>query len=328
MTSFLYKELTERELFTVISESLHTEIVDFRLLTGGLFNTTYLVETSDFGAVVLRVGPVNRHLLVPFEHELMTAEAKAYELCRAENIPVSEIIALDVSKKIIDRDFMIVRFIPSKPMSEVVLESADKARICRDIGVFTAKMHGIELPAFGRLADVFSGRGFSSWSECVFDQVRSLESVALPAEIFSDIEIETVHRLFKRAKPLLDEVKTPKLVHTDLWMGNILIGTASEKPEFAAIIDADRAMGADPEMEFSSIVWSHSEPDFWCGYGKKLSSELPNLIRRCVYTVMNRMINAYVYLCEYGQPENFASEKEKMAEQIGLLERYLDVWES
>lgn len=139
MNSSLYLELTEKELSDIITSALHTEALSARLLTGGMFNTTYLVETGEYGNVVLRAGPVNRHLLMPFEHHLMEAEEQVYALCAEYGVPASEILAADTSKTISDRDFMIVRYIPSHPISKVTLEPQDKSRICFDIGCETRR---------------------------------------------------------------------------------------------------------------------------------------------------------------------------------------------
>ena len=113
MNSSLYLELSKEELRKLISETLNTDINSAKLLTGGLFNTTYYIDTMKYGSVVLRVGPVNRHLLLPFEHSLMQAEQLVYKLCREAQVPVSEILFMDTSKRIIDCDYMIVRYIPS-----------------------------------------------------------------------------------------------------------------------------------------------------------------------------------------------------------------------
>lgn len=167
-----------------------------RLLTGGLFNTTYLVDTADQGRTVLRVGPVNRHLLMPFEHRLMEAETQVYALCEQAGIPVSQVLALDTSKSLIDRDYMLVRYIPSKPMNEVTLQSADKARICEDVGRYTARMHAIHAPRFGRITDVAQGGGFARWSECMLDELHSWEGVADSAELYAPDELRALNRCF------------------------------------------------------------------------------------------------------------------------------------
>lgn len=323
MASSLYRELTGKELSILVSEGLQTEMLSARLLTGGLFNTTYLVETKKHGKTVLRVGPVNRHLLMPFEHHLMEAEAHVYSLCAQNGIPASEILAADTTKTLIDRDFMFVRHIPSHPMSEMELHPADKERIVRAIGVATAKFHAITAERFGRIAAVKNGGGFTLWSDALMHELREWESVGVPSALFTSDEHAAMRDLFAKAAPWLDEIRQPHLVHTDLWRGNILIRSDADQPEFAAIIDADRALWGDPEFEFSSIQWTYSEENFWAGYGRPLSQERSSVIRRRIYTLLNRLWNAYVYQAEYNQPENAAGEAADARSQMEQLTKLL-----
>lgn len=324
MSSSLYLELTQKELSELVSEALHTEMYSSRLLTGGLFNTTYLLETLKYGHVVLRVGPVNRHLLMPFEHRLMEAEEQVYTLCAQYGVPASVILAVDTSKRLLDRDFMFVRYIPSKPMSEMVLNLQDKARICRDIGIATAKLHHIQASRFGRIAEVKDGGGFPLWSEALLHELHQWESVGIPTALFTESEHDEIRMLFEKAAPYLDEIKEPHLVHTDLWLGNILIRTDTEKPQFAAIIDADRAIWGDPAFEFSSIRWTYKEESFWEGYGRTLSTTRADRIRVGIYNLLNRIWNSYVYLREYNQPEEAARERGEAQKQIMDLCEWLD----
>lgn len=325
MGSSLYRELSEHELAGVVSAVLHTELCAARLMTGGLFNTTYLVETEKYGPAVLRVGPVNRHLLMPFEHRLMEAEEYVYGLCAKHGVPASEILAVDTSKRLIDRDVMFVRYIPSKPMSEMVLEPQDQARICRDIGAATAKLHGIKAPRFGRIAEVKDGGGFPLWSEALLHELHEWEQVGVPAGLFEETEHVQIRRLFQKAVPYLDEVKEPCLVHADLWTGNILIRTDTAKPQFAAIIDADRALWGDPDFEFSSIRWTYTEESFWEGYGRTLSQAPADQVRRGIYTLLNRLWDTYVYSCEYNLPEVAAGEQGKTRDQMAELRELLNL---
>lgn len=302
MKSSLFRELTDDELRFLVSKSLHTELISAHLLTGGLFNTTYFVETEKYGKTVLRVGPINRHLLMPFEHHLMEAEEYVYSLCAAHGIPESEIIAADTSKTLIDRDFMFVRYIPSRAMSQVELGEEDRNRIVHEIGRATAKLHSIEAPRFGRIVDVKRGGGFAQWSDALLSELHEWEKVGVPTALFTEQEHDAIRLLFAKATPYLDEIRQPHLVHTDLWLGNILIRTDGDRPAFGAIIDADRAIWGDPEFEFSSIQWTYGEDSFWEGYGKPLSQAPAARIRRSVYTLLNRLWNAYVYLVEYNEP--------------------------
>lgn len=318
--SSVYQDLTAEELNAMIEKSLHTTITGSRHLTGGLFNTTYAVETADCGSVVLRVGPVNRHLLMHFEHDLMESEEAVYAMCHARGIPVSEVLACDTTKSILDRDFMIVRNIPSSPMSECEadLSPDDRARICREIGEATKNFHAIEGEKFGRIAEVKHGGGFDQWSECMMTEFERWENIAAPTGLFSPDEHKAARTVLTETASILDEIKTPHLVHADLWFGNILV-TKDEHPRFAAIIDADRAMWGDTEIDFSSIPWTQESPTFWEGYGKPLPMDDHNRIRRMIYTMMWSLFDTYVWLHQYNNPDNAAYTKNKTLDQIRML---------
>ena len=319
MASSLFQELKEEEIKGIIGRTLGTEPTHARLLQGGLFNTTYLVDTRNCGRVVLRVGPVNRHLLMPFEHRLMETEEYVYSLCGRCGVPTSQIIKTDTTKSLIDRDFMIVRYIPAAPMCEIELTPSDEQRICRDIGIATAKMHGIRAPKFGRPAEVKSGGGFALWSEALMFELTEWERVGVLSALFTPEELAEIERIFVAAAPFLDEIREPRLVHADLWQGNILVRTDGGRPEFAAIIDADRAVWGDPDFEFSSIQWTYGKESFWEGYGRRLSFEPGALVRRAVYTLLNRLWNAYVYQCEYNRMQDAQREQADARRCVGEL---------
>lgn len=84
--SSLYRENDEteiREIFTYAFPG--TEILGIRPLKGGLFNTTYGVDYGEDGRqAVLRLGPVNRHLLMGFEQNLMSAESWTYKKMKGQ----------------------------------------------------------------------------------------------------------------------------------------------------------------------------------------------------------------------------------------------------
>lgn len=303
MASSLYQLLSPHELSDIVGSLLQTEVIWARPLTGGLFNTTYLVETASMGKVVLRIGPVNRHLLMPFEHRLMEAEETVYSLCRGHGISCSEILALDRTKSRIDRDIMIVRYLPSRPMSEVSLSDADRARICFAIGKEVQKMHGISSERFGRIPEVTDGGGFVRWSDCLKNELAQWERVAAPTELYSGEERAQIHRIFDRFAPLLDEIRQPCLVHNDLWEGNLLLKDTESGPEFAAVIDVDRAIWGDAELEFSAMQWMYGDDAFWAGYGRRLSCAPAAVRRREVYCLLCCLWDSYVYINEYNQPD-------------------------
>lgn len=116
--SALFCEISLDKIREIFEKSLgENEILDAKLLDGGMFNTTYLVAYGeDHKKAVLRLGPVNRHRIMGFEQNLMAAEAYVYSVCQCIGIPCSHVLTCDTTRRIADRDFMIVEYIPSIPM--------------------------------------------------------------------------------------------------------------------------------------------------------------------------------------------------------------------
>lgn len=312
----LYQELTDDELRLVIEKALHTTPIQYHLLSGGLFNTTYFVDTVDVGKVVLRMGPVNRHLLMPFEHHLMETEAIFYDLCRARDIPVSEVLALSTDKSMLDRDYMIVRYIPSKNFYDVKPEGQLHADLFSAYGKQVANMHTIKSKKFGRLPDVARGGGFDTWGECLQWEIEEYLSVATKFDIFEPRDIRDLREVYRIHKPLADTVGEATLVHTDMGPGNILARTDVEPPIFGALIDPDRGMWGDVEFDFCQICWMLCD-DFIAGYGRdvrvcdretKRRRELCHLLRCCFDT--------YVWEAEYNMHEYMLNDRKKIRKML------------
>lgn len=66
---------------------------------------------------VFWVSPVNSNVLLPFEPGLMAGETLAKEMMLKQGIPCAEVIAADLTKKHLTRDYMITRYIPPSPLS-------------------------------------------------------------------------------------------------------------------------------------------------------------------------------------------------------------------
>ena len=177
-SSLLYRELTSEELEAVFASALPGErVLEYGLLSGGLFNTTYRVKTEAHDTV-LRMGPVNRELLLPFEHGLMGAEACVDGLCHGAGIPASRVLCCDTSKSVLDRDFMVVEYIESIPLSSDRVPKDAVPELHRECGMLAKKLHGITGEMFGRVSQVLSGNGKATWASLYSFLLRSQECAA------------------------------------------------------------------------------------------------------------------------------------------------------
>lgn len=301
--SKLYRELTEPELHSVIASAFPGETPKtYHLLSGGLFNTTYRVVTEEHD-VVLRIGPVHRELLLPYEHSLMAAEALANRLCLENGIPASNVLHLDTSKTIIDRDFMVVDRIDSVPLSDPSIPEEYKATLLRECGKLVRKLHQIQGNRFGRLAKIVAGKGFDNWYDAVESEFLDVFSKAEEFRIFdADLRVRVLAFL-KNHKTALDVITEPHLAHCDLWAGNILIRKADETYSVCAIIDGDRAMFGDPILDIAT-GWI-STPDFLEGYGENSENDEYSAARNRVYSLFFTLQDAYIWKIEYNRDDLF-----------------------
>lgn len=250
--SNLYREISAEAIRDIFVSALQEDIIwDTALMDGGLFNTTYLVEYgSSHKKAVLRLGPVNRHLVMGFEENLMDAEVYAYSLCHAAGIPCSHVLACDTSRQVIDRDFMIVEYIPSIVMAKAELTEERREHLHRQMGIYLARFHQVTGEHFGFLSRVCKGKLFEKWSDALIFEVEDITGRLEQSGALAREDAKRLRNLYYESRELLDEIKTPHFLHTDLWSGNVLLDP--DTLEIAAIIDSDRAMFGDIAFEFAS----------------------------------------------------------------------------
>lgn len=317
--SSLFKEATLEEIRQIFSHSLgEDEIHETRMLKGGLFNTTYfVVYGQDKKKAVLRIGPVNRHLLMGFEENLMQAENYVCKVCHEQGIPCSNILACDTSKEIIDRDYMIAEYIPSVVMSEAGLTEDEKAPICRALGRYLKKLHEVTGESFGYVSRVVSGHPFSTWGDAFCYEADDILKRLEAAGGFTKEEAEAARDVFFSRKELLDEIKVPHLLHGDVWEPNVLLN--EDRTEVAALIDEDRSSFGDIDFEFAGNWIQNPSLKESYGYEKmeEMSEDRKERIR--LYRFYYVILEAYVWLAEYNDMDIFRERKQEALKTVKEL---------
>lgn len=313
----LFQEASTEELRRIFRSSLGEERVwTASLLEGGLFNTTYhVVYGVERREAVLRLGPVNRALLMGHEENLMQAEAEVCRLCAAHEIPSYRVLAVDSSKTVVDRDYMIVEYIPSVAMNQIKLTEAERASLYRQIGAYLRRFHQIKGESFGYLSRILRGEGFSTWGDALLFEV---EDILGRLERYLGCSGREIRKAFHRNKALLDMAGPACLLHTDMWEGNVLLDR--ETHEILAVIDGDRAVYGDPDFEFSSS-WME-DPDLLDGYGLDLQEKRrpEREKRRVLYRLYYLLLESYVEFEKYESRGRYDRE----VPQIRSLLRQVD----
>ena len=310
--SSLFQEIPIEIIRDIFANTLQEEIIwETALLDGGMFNTTYIVEYGSFHKkAVLRLGPVNRHLLMGFEENLMNAEVYTYSVCQTIGIPCSKVLACDTSKRIIDRDFMIVEYIPSIVMAKAELTEERRNMLYQQMGIYLAKFHQVTGDSFGFLSRICNGKKFDKWGDALIFEAEDITERLEKLGGLNAGETQILRHQFYKSRELLDEIRTPHLLHTDLWEGNVLLNT--DTLEIAAIIDSDRAMYGDKDFEFAS-AWMDNLA-LQEGYNSIIQkSTSPNdAKRRQLYQMFFCLLEAYVGYGEYNNPELYKTRKKQL----------------
>ena len=314
MDAYIVRELTQEELdklvYTVFPQ---WSAYSFNVLKGGLFNTTYLLESPDSPdgkKYVLRIGPVRRELLLPYEHYLMDAEAWAYEKMAEVGIPTSVVVHADTSKTLIDRDFMVVEYIPSRGLNRGQFTEEEYRAIYTEVGRYCRMMNGITTEKFGRVGHILSGGGSDTWSGYI---ARELDEWAdsirkNTRDYYTEEELSAIVSCAHEFADILDEIKVPMFNHCDMWSLNVLVPDSGEA-KVAAIIDPDRCCMGDPDFELAS-GWMVNDA-FLEGYGRTFSGDRNTRIRVEIYRMMFEILNGYFMWVQYEDKSGAAGDRER-----------------
>jgi aminoglycoside phosphotransferase (APT) family kinase protein len=244
-----------------------TAVVSAVELAGGTYNTTYRVDLGGPEPVVLRIAPEparqyrsereflrNEHLSLPYLAPLAALMPRT--------------LAADFTHDLVGRDYVFLSHLGGVPAAEglAAYPRQEWGPFFRGIGVLARTVHAVRGPAFGPV----NGPAHATWSAALahgFDAVaEDLADAGLDAA-----DVRAVARLVRRERGLLDAVTEPRLLHGDLWTGNLMIDPDAPQPVITGVLDGDRTWWGDPLADWPVFVaCSHrpSERDaFLAGYG-------------------------------------------------------------
>lgn len=280
------------------------ELKSSRLLTGGQFNTAYLLETrSPDVRAVLRIAPPDNRSLFTYEREMMEAEPWIYERIAEAGVPAPRTIALDASRTVIDRVYIVQEFVDALPLNHADVPAEARAELMREAGRLAARIHAVRGEEFGWPVGDGSLRGGPSWTAVFGDLLTETCEAAVAESILSPEQSEAVHKRFTERQDAFDQCVSPVLVHNDIWAPNVLVARDGDVWSVKAIIDADRALFADREFEY--ILWDDDafHDEFMDGYGAALDPAADAVWRRLLYRFYWYLFAAWCYRAQIWRPE-------------------------
>lgn len=277
MESAMKRKFSDHEMTAITKRNLGKAAASVKELTDGWANTAYQVILEDGGAVIVKAAPASNTKMMSYEQGLMQTEVGVLRLVKeAGDLPVPAVYAHDASESLVDCEYFIMEMLEGEPYNKVKegLTKDQRKQIDYQLGVYNRQLNEIRGKRFGLYA---AADGNSSWRETFQSLLLGVladgerEGVRLPAD-YDVIRTEAALRF-----GALDEVTEPRLIHWDLWDGNVFIKDGN----ISGIIDFERALWGDPLMEHYFSHFNRSTA-FLEGYGiGKLTAEQQN--RRALY---------------------------------------------
>jgi aminoglycoside phosphotransferase (APT) family kinase protein len=247
------------------------QVADCRTLSGGTFSAVFGVRTVDGERMVVKLAPAPDHPVLAYERGILGTEAWYLRTARENtSVPVPTVLAVSARDEGGLGDHLVTGECPGLPWNELreAVGAEDQAHLRRELGGHMARMHALAgTEGFGYPA-LSLGPLRPSWREAFLGMVDSVLEDAARFDVSLPRPAREIRDLITAESASLDEVTVPRLVHWDLWDGNILAerrpgadtgaaGPDAGRPRITALIDAERALWGDPLAEFVSLGLAH-----------------------------------------------------------------------
>jgi aminoglycoside phosphotransferase (APT) family kinase protein len=281
MESFTKVKLDDRQLGMLVLSAFAADltIVSSTELTGGFFNTAYDLLLSDGRSVILKVAPSEETQTLSYEKDIMRAEVEAMRLVAAGGkVPVPAVYSFDESRSLIPCPYFFMEKVEGQPYSEVKesYSAGQRAGVEAELGRYQRLINEITGPGFGLFGQDTVGAP-ASWRDTFTAIISNLLTDARNLDAVLPAPEEEIRQELEHYLPALDEVTEPRLIHWDLWNGNLFV----KDGVIVSIIDWERALWGDVLMEYYFRHFENSQA-FIQAYGQTFDS--PNeLLRKKLY---------------------------------------------
>lgn len=254
---------------------------DMSPIRTGKFNESYYLDAPE-SSLVVRIAPPDGTGMIFYERRMMAQEPGIHKIVREKtDAPVPEILVYDDTRRVIPRDFLVMERLPGNPLTEAFLPGSMMDRVFRRVGECLAQTHRITADKYGYLGEHHPMEPADNWGEAFEVMWNKLIDDIIDCDGYTVDEADSMRRLHGRYAGIFDRDIPASLLHMDVWHQNILV---DEYGNVTGLIDWDRALWGDPEIEFAVLDYCGvSTPAFWEGYGRRRDESTEAKIRQALY---------------------------------------------
>jgi len=245
MESLSKNKLTTEQINLLTQKAFGKSADNISENTIGEFSALYMIKLAN-KEVVLKIAPKDNVRVLRYEKNAMQREVEALQLVRANtSVPVPEVYFYDTSKTLCDSEYFFAEKMHGDNFNSVMsdLDDESKNSIITQLGSLNRQINEIQHSQFGYLAH--SDKHTDNWRDCFKGIVSDLLSDSRDLNVKISVPYAEIESIIDAHIHACDEVKTPKLVHWDLWNGNVLV----RDNKISGVIDFERSLYADVLME-------------------------------------------------------------------------------
>jgi aminoglycoside phosphotransferase (APT) family kinase protein len=250
MDSITKSKLTPEIINDLVKHSFGTDVTATEImeLTDGYFNTAYLVTLSQGVKTILKVSPPKDVQVMSYEKNIMDTEVYVLnKLSSHGTLPIPKVLHYDKSCNLIENEFFFMEFIQGITLNKIKAEltKEQSSNIYSELGAILKEINSVSNSYFGYISQ--ENKRFTNWTDAFLSMIKELLEDAIAAKTILPYDTNEIYNLIYKNSKVLNTVKTPSLVHKDIWSGNIFIDPTTAK--ITGIIDCERALYGDALLD-------------------------------------------------------------------------------
>lgn len=242
-------------------------LLDLSECTEGWFNAVHLLTMVDGRRAILKVAPPPDVAVLRYERDIMAAEVAIMRLVGEHtDVPIPHVLWHDTSCMRVPSELFLMEVLPGQLLSGVraQLTLEQQQRIDTQVAAMLRQINAQTRVGFGLAAP--SAPVFDRWSDAFVQMVDDVLADGEAAGVTLPVAADRIRAVVSDAAGLLDEITEARLVHWDLWDGNVLVDPGSM--QVTGLIDFERAVWGDPVMELQFRA-AAADPAFADAYGSR-----------------------------------------------------------
>jgi aminoglycoside phosphotransferase (APT) family kinase protein len=220
-----------------------------RPLGGGTYNTVEELLLTDGSRHVLKVPPPKTVPGLSHEVELLLGEAEFCRRAAQAGVPAPRVLVVAGEP---DARHLLMTACPGDPWDDSVTD-AERVVLREELGGHVARLHEVTGTGFGYPSGAL-GPLAPDWRTAFTGMYAAVLDDARRYRVWLPRPADEIARTAAAAYDALAEVTVPRLVHFDLWRGNILVERSGGGVRVGGLIDGERMFWGDPLADFVSLA--------------------------------------------------------------------------